>query len=115
MGIIAGRLSHFIANWALLTSDKMIFSWIKGYAIPFLATPFQNKVEIQSWSNHIAAKIRAQIKILMDKGAICKCSPVVDQFVSNIFLTPKSDGSVRLILNLKKLNEFMHADRKSVV
>ena len=29
------------------------------------------------------------------------------EFISPIFLTPKSDGSFRLILNLKKLNDFM--------
>ena len=32
-------------------------------------------------------------------------------FYSNTFLTSESDGSVTLILNLNKLNEFMHADR----
>ena len=108
MGITARW--HLIANWALLTSDKMILSRIKGFKIPFFVPPFQNKIKIQSWSNHEAAKIRSQVKILLEKGAIHKCSPVDDQFVSNIFIPPKSDGSVRLILNIKKLNELMHAD-----
>ena len=33
------------------------------------------------------------------------CSPSTIEFVSPIFTTPKKDGSIRLILNLKQLNE----------
>lgn len=48
-----------------------------------------------------------EIKKLLLSGAITKCEDVPGQFISNIFLIPKSDGSYRFILNLKKLNKFV--------
>ncbi|XP_046605016.1 uncharacterized protein LOC124297748 [Neodiprion virginianus] len=44
---------------------------------------------------------------LLKKGAIAKCNPAKNQFISNIFLRPKPDGSKRLIINLKELNTFV--------
>lgn len=40
-------------------------------------------------------------------GAITKCTPIKNQFISNIFLTQKSNGKFRFILNLKPLNKFI--------
>ena len=51
--------------------------------------------------------ISAEINRLMQKGVLKKSFPETGEFVSPIFLTPKSDGSFRLILNLKRLNEHM--------
>lgn len=52
-----------------------------------------------------------QIQNLIQKNAISKCKPVKGQFISNIFLTPKPDGSARMILNLKNLNNFIHVEK----
>ena len=41
----------------------------------------------------------------MDLGAIVPSSHEPGEFISPIFVRPKDDGSFRLILNLKKLNE----------
>lgn len=47
------------------------------------------------------------INNLLDLGAIRPCSPKTGQFLSSIFLTPKSNGGHRFILNLKPLNKFV--------
>ena len=41
----------------------------------------------------------------MNKKVIIPCESDSFEFVSPIFTTPKKDGNIRLILNLKKLNE----------
>lgn len=40
-------------------------------------------------------------------GAVIPCQDLPDQYISKIFLIPKSDGKYRFILNLKMLNKFV--------
>ncbi|XP_033214398.1 uncharacterized protein LOC117171315 [Belonocnema kinseyi] len=49
----------------------------------------------------------SQLKL---KGAVEECSPSNDQFISSFFLLPKPDGSLKFILNLKDLNEFIQTE-----
>ena len=44
----------------------------------------------------------------MTKGAVKKVTSCVNQFLSQIFLVPKKDGLVRLVINLRPLNQFIH-------
>lgn len=60
-----------------------------------------------TWSKTELFNIKQSIESLLIKGAIRRCSPCADQFVSNVFLTPKPDGTYRMILNLKNLNKFI--------
>lgn len=46
---------------------------------------------------------------LLKLGAISPCVEHPDQFVSPVFLTPKSNGGFRFILNVKSLNKFVSA------
>ena len=43
----------------------------------------------------------------MNKGATVECSWETDDFVSTAFTRQKNDGTLRTILNLKYLNEFV--------
>lgn len=43
-------------------------------------------------------------------GAIKKCKPCSEQFLSAYFLVPKSNGKARFVLNLKPLNKFIKTD-----
>ena len=43
----------------------------------------------------------------MAKGAVRKVTPCADQFLSQIFLVAKKDGSYRPVINLRPLNQFM--------
>jgi len=49
--------------------------------------------------------IDQEINALLIKGVITECDHECEEFISPIFVTEKSDGGFRLILNLKKLNE----------
>ena len=48
-----------------------------------------------------------EIKNLQQKGVIKKSQHEEGEFISPIFLVSKSEGSFRMILNLKRLNENM--------
>ena len=51
--------------------------------------------------------VNDNIQKLLNKGVIRKSMPESGEFISTIFLTPKKDGSHRMILNLKNLNEYI--------
>ena len=45
-----------------------------------------------------------EIYTLLQKGVIEEANHSTGEFLSNVFLRPKKDGSFRMILNLKNLN-----------
>lgn len=97
-----------MSAWKEITSDRRILSWIKGYRIPFIRKPKQNTIPREHrWSSTEKSTIQEHLNKLLKMGAIRECAPVKNQFISKIFLTPKRDGSHRLILNLKSLNRFI--------
>ena len=57
--------------------------------------------------------IDAEITKLSGKEVIERMRLVPDGFPSNIFMCPKKDGTSRMILNLKPLNEFF--DLSSII
>lgn len=98
-------------EWKKLTSDSRILEWIEGYKIPFCKSVFQKSPPMEPvWSQEDKSLINDHVKKLVAKGVIGKCQPRRDHFVSSIFLVPKPDGSSRLILNLKKLNDFIESE-----
>lgn len=105
---MAGRLRNFLQNWKRITSDPVVLSWINGYKIPFISSVYQNNPPKERvWTTEEFSDISKQINKLILKGIIQECLPVKDQFISRIFLIPKTDGSNRLIINLKELNGFI--------
>lgn len=51
--------------------------------------------------------VQNEVDVLLAKGAIKKVQNPFDEFISNIFLVPKKDGTSRPKINLKNLNEFV--------
>jgi Reverse transcriptase (RNA-dependent DNA polymerase)/DNA N-6-adenine-methyltransferase (Dam) len=107
----AGRLMHFIDEWHKITSDNRVLSYVQGLQLPFRSYPNQTIGPMEpSWSLSEQEAISHSILELSNNGAICTVEPIVDQYVSKIFLVPKADGGSRLILNLKSLNSYIWAD-----
>jgi len=107
----AGRLKFFWGKWREVTSDSRILSWIQGYVIPFSKSVVQKSIpKDTSWSEKERDIIRDLIDKLIVKGAVSRCQPSKDQWLSKIFLVTKSDGTYRLILNFRKLNKFIETE-----
>lgn len=107
----AGSLRFFINKWRQITADPVILSYIKGYQIPFHTKVYQTVPHSENTCSKKDFEITfIEIRRLEELGAIEKCYHCEDQYVSNIFLVPKPNGSHRLILNLKQLNKFIHTE-----
>lgn len=96
---IAGRLFHFQNNWETITDDSFILNRLRGYKIPFIKTPIQYCCKKQKFPDKDIETIKTEIGKLLVKGAIEECAPSENQFISPLFLVPKSDGSLRFIFN----------------
>lgn len=101
-----------IENWRSVTSDPVILDAIKykhhhieveGGWRPVQATK-PRQIKFSSGEKEI---ISAEITKLLSKGVIELTNHLNGDFMSTIFVRPKKDGSYRLILNLKPLNEFV--------
>lgn len=86
----------------------IVLNDVKGFKIPF-RTPVTQIVHPSNsaFSETELEQLNLAIIKLMELGAVVNCSDVPNKFTSNIFLTPKKDGTNRFILNLKKLNKFI--------
>lgn len=81
-------------------------SWIQGYKIQFSSPVQQHSLPKQTvLSPKEFTQFDEAISELLNIGAISTCKPCPNQFISSIFLRPKPNGKVRLILNLKNLNK----------
>jgi hypothetical protein len=102
----AGQISKFHKEWEKLTSDPEILEMVQGTKIIFSGKcPMQHQSPPNSLPHAEAGKIDKAIQALQTKGVIIPSFPDLTEFISPIFTTPKKDGNIRLILNLKRLNE----------
>jgi len=102
----AGRLKHFVQEWENITSDNTILSYVAGCNIEFDQVPVQVKApKTLPFSKKEAPIIDSELKKLIKKGVIQESSKEQGEYISNIFIRPKKNGSHRLILNLKILNQ----------
>ena len=51
-----------------------------------------------------------KIQGMLEKGAISPAPPTGRGFVSNVFLVPKKDRGQRPVINLKRLNKYVHTE-----
>ena len=100
-----GCIKSYLHNWKRLTSDEEILNMVEGLSINLTddlpaTTPIQYPLGKEE---HIF--VMQEINRLLDRNIIQSCGHEKGEFISPIFLRPKSDGKFRMILNLKKLNE----------
>ena len=79
---------------------------LQGADIELASFPRQHRLPPPLNYTDVEARfIELEIQKLLSKDVIRSCEHEQGDFVSNIFLRDKKDGSYRMILNLKKLNE----------
>ena len=106
----AGCFKDHITNWKSVTTDSVILDAIQHHHIEFeghcrpVQTTKPRQIIFSSGDKEI---INLEIAKLLNKGVIEQSTPCHGDFISTIFVRPKKDGSHRLILNLKLLNEFV--------
>ena len=105
---VGGRLAHFAQDWAKITDDKWVLSVIRdGYRIPFLERPILSPDPVffqQPLSQHLEEEVAS----LLSKGAVEEIIPECPGHYSRIFLVPKKNGKLRLIIDLSALSHFVY-------
>ena len=106
--LVGGRLTHFAQDWAKITDDKWVLFVIRdGYRIPFLERPILSPDPVffqQPLSQHLEEEVAS----LLSKGAVEELIPECPGHYSRMFLVPKKNGKLRLIIDLSALNHFVY-------
>ena len=81
---------------------------MKGCKLELDCKPVQHKPPPPLiMSKKYIALTQTEIEKLVIEGAIVPVASCDEQFLSQLFLVPKKDGSSRLMVNLKALNKFI--------
>ena len=105
---VARRLKQFVSVWQTITSDYCILSSIKRVKIEFVDCPKQTMIPREyNFDATEVIIIDKQIEKFLQTGVIETTTHCEGEYISNIFIRPKKDGSYHLILNLKNLNQFV--------
>ena len=105
---VGGRLAHFAQNWAKITDDKWVLSVIRnGYRIPFLERPILSPDPV-FFQLPLSQHLEEEVASLLSKGAVEEIIPECPGHYSRIFLVPKKNGKLRLIIDLSVLNHFVY-------
>lgn len=103
-------MKNFSCEWEKITSDVFILDVVNHCHIEFQngIEPKQKQFNVCSVFNEKETEIvTKEIEKLLEINVLVEVQHDNDQFLSPIFLRPKKNGEYRMILNLKKLNEFV--------
>ncbi len=103
----AGNIRNYIRNWEDLTGDINILDIVKnGLKLNFTDAPPDSREPFEyPRSKTEFEKIDVEVRKLLKKGVVEYCNREEGEYFSNLFTTPKKDGTHRTILNLKSLNK----------
>lgn len=99
-------LGQNINNWSRITSGYVL-DWItSGIHIPFEAQPESFQLHNRSFNNKEVTFIESEIKNLLSANAIKQCLPgEIPYCVSPINCAPKKNSKLRLVVDLRCVNE----------
>ena len=104
----AGNVSNCYQEWLQLTSDPEILQIVRGDTISFVSEPPQKSVVKRcNVSKDTKRLMDTEIESMLQKEIIVRSTHENGEYLSPIFPVPKQDGGIRIILNLKKLNEYV--------
>ena len=103
----AGRLKEFLDEWKKITSDRFILDMVKGSFIPIEKIDDLRDLKSKNYviPGHQHKIVDKEIAKLLELEVIELSNYENDQITSPIFLVPKTDGSYRMILDLKEFNK----------
>ena len=108
----AGQVASCLNIWEKYTSDPEILQIVRGDVITFEGDPPENDlVRSCNVSEDTRVRMNKEINDMLAKKIISKCEHEEGEYLSPIFPVPKPDGSLRIILNLKRMNksvEYLH-------
>ena len=105
-----GQLRNNFLQWESLTSDREVLNTVSGLSFDFINEPEQrNPPGELKFSAEEERAIDLEIEKFLSRGIISLSSHDPYEFISNIFVRRKRDGSYRMILNLSRLNEHIRA------
>jgi hypothetical protein len=103
-----GSLNCHLDAWKSITSDAYVLACVSGFKLEFSSLPFQTSAPFTPRFNKSEREaIDLEVIRLLQIGAIKRCSREKGDFVSHIFPRKKANGKIRVILNLKPLNQFL--------
>ncbi|GFR90208.1 reverse transcriptase/ribonuclease h/methyltransferase [Elysia marginata] len=112
---VAGKLSQHIDEWKRFTSDSWVLEQVVGIKVEFInqTPPPVGKGRLREYCFNRLDRQDLQSAILdLEKFQIVHRVRDTDgQFLSNIMGRRKKDGSMRCILNLSKLNDYIVYDK----
>ena len=102
----AGNIRFYGPEWANITQDRYILDIVHhGLKLNFVSDPPGKNPFEYPRSTKETEIIDSEIHKLIKKQVVSKTTAIEGDYFSNLFTTPKKDGSYRTILNLKHLNK----------
>ena len=115
---VGGQINHCLVKWQSITSDSTILQIVEGEKINFInEPPSQYVIPTNSIAKEQKSQTEEEIRNLIKKQVLVECDHVQGEFLSPIFSVPKKNGKIRLILNLKQLNQhipYIHFKVKNI-
>ncbi|KAI5641153.1 reverse transcriptase (RNA-dependent DNA polymerase) domain-containing protein [Phthorimaea operculella] len=104
-----GQLRDYAPRWQQLGAPDHVMKILVGYTIPFVMKPPSISLReflLRKFATEVSPLMSKEIKELQQLGVV-ELSTARVGFLSRLFLIPKSNGKVRQIFDLRRLNLYL--------